>query len=662
LTARFFFAGAFLVSLSAAAASAQTAQPSAQTATARALVHSFASLAISPDGRRVVSVESTDPGPDAVRLPATTIVVRTLATHVRADITCPGKLECRLSAPVWSPDGSRFAYLMRVPKSNESAIWTANADGSGASPWLTGFKGVLGTPRWAPEGTALAVLATANALKETGATQAGAALVGDIGAVKTADVQRIAVLGPSGALRFASPADLFVYEYDWLPNGRGFVATGAHGNGDDNWWVAKLYTIDGASAKAVELYAPALQINAPKVSPDGTTVAFISGIMSDFGSVGGDVYTLPLAGGAATDVTPGIPASPNALAWAGRNDRITFTALAGAENALETVDVATKRTSLVWSAPAGVAADQNLRGSLARDGSTAAAVIQTFERPPEIYAGPVGTWQAVTRENAGIAPSTRAQSVVWSNEGYSVQGWLLAPRSLAAGKKYPLIVEIHGGPSAAASPRFIARGTDKDLLDRGYFLFYPNPRGSYGQGERFTAANVKDFGYGDLRDILAGVDAVERIAPIDDARLGVGGFSYGGFMTMWTVTQTHRFKAAFAGAGIADWQSYYGQNGIDKWMLPFFGASVYDDPAVYARSSPITFIKNVTTPTFVFVGERDVECPMAQSLEFWHALNTLGVPTSFVVYPGEGHGIRLPAHTKDITQRILAWLDHYLGS
>jgi dipeptidyl aminopeptidase/acylaminoacyl peptidase len=143
--------------------------------------------------------------------------------------------------------------------------------------------------------------------------------------------------------------------------------------------------------------------------------------------------------------------------------------------------------------------------------------------------------------------------------------------------------------------------------------------------------------------------------------LAVGGFSYGGYMTMWTVTQTHRFKAAFAGAGIANWQSYYGQNGIDKWMLPFFGASVYDDPAVYARSSPISFIKNVTTPTFIFVGERDVECPMAQSLEFWHALDTLGVPTSLVVYEGEGHGIRLPAHTNDITKRILAWLDRYIG-
>jgi dipeptidyl aminopeptidase/acylaminoacyl peptidase len=123
------------------------------------------------------------------------------------------------------------------------------------------------------------------------------------------------------------------------------------------------------------------------------------------------------------------------------------------------------------------------------------------------------------------------------------------------------------------------------LLERGYALFYPNPRGSFGQGERFTTANVRDFGYGDLRDILAGVDAAEKAAPIEDARLGITGGSYGGFMTMWAVTQTHRFKAAVAGAGIANWLSYYGENGIDAWMLPYFGSSAYQDPAVYAKSS-----------------------------------------------------------------------------
>jgi dipeptidyl aminopeptidase/acylaminoacyl peptidase len=142
--------------------------------------------------------------------------------------------------------------------------------------------------------------------------------------------------------------------------------------------------------------------------------------------------------------------------------------------------------------------------------------------------------------------------------------------------------------------------------------------------------------------------------------VGLTGHSYGGFMTMWAVTQTQRFRTAVAGAGIANWQSYYGENGIDQWMIPFFGASVYDAPQVYARSSPIRYIKQVRTPTLVLVGERDAECPAPQSFEFWHALKTLKVPTQLVVYPDEGHHVRKPEHVHDIARRTIGWFDRYL--
>ena len=185
----------------------------------------------------------------------------------------------------------------------------------------------------------------------------------------------------------------------------------------------------------------------------------------------------------------------------------------------------------------------------------------------------------------------------------------------------------------------------------------PNPRGSYGQGEKFTQANIKDFGYGDLRDILAGMDVLEKRFPIDKNREGLTGWSYGGFMTMFGVTQTTRFRAAVAGAGISDWKSYYGENSIDQWMMPFFGKSVYDDPAVYAKSSAIEYIKNVKTPTLVVVGDRDGECPAPQSFEFWHALRAEGVKTQLVIYPNEGHAFRDPAHRRDVLERALNWFE-----
>jgi dipeptidyl aminopeptidase/acylaminoacyl peptidase len=255
----------------------------------------------------------------------------------------------------------------------------------------------------------------------------------------------------------------------------------------------------------------------------------------------------------------------------------------------------------------------------------------------------------------------KSEPIQWTGDTFPVQGWLLYPAQYDPGKKYPLIVSVHGGPSSEVQPHWPDLGyTPIAFSALDYFVLLPNPRGSYGQGEAFTQANRKDFGYGDLRDILAGVDAVSAKFPIDQQRVGITGWSYGGFMTMFAVTQTQRFHAAVAGAGISNWQSYYGENSIDQWMTPFFGASVYDDPGVYAKSSAIDFIHNVKTPTLVVVGDRDGECPAPQSFEFWHALRAQHVPTQLVVYPDEGHHFNSAAHRRDVLARALQWFEQYM--
>jgi dipeptidyl aminopeptidase/acylaminoacyl peptidase len=302
------------------------------------------------------------------------------------------------------------------------------------------------------------------------------------------------------------------------------------------------------------------------------------------------------------------------------------------------------------------AGDDSMSVSLSKTGNIA-LIRQSFARPPELWAGPSDNLQQISHLNDAIQPAWgKAESIDYTSDGLPIQGWLLYPANFDPSKKYPLIVSVHGGPSSALTPRWPgATYSAIPLSALGYFVFLPNPRGSFGQGERFTQANVKDFGYGDLRDILAGVDLIEKRFPIDRDREGITGWSYGGFMTMFAVTQTTRFRAAVAGAGLSNWQSYYGENSIDQWMLPFFGASVYDDPAVYARSSPINFIKKVKTPTLLLVGDRDGECPAPQSFEFWHALRAQGVPAQLVVYPGEGHHFADPAHQRDLLRRTIGW-------
>ena len=510
------------------------------------------------------------------------------------------------------------------------------------------------------------MLATAGATKEVGAVEAGAAQTGELGG--SSPEQRLAILQPDGTLHWASPPDLFVYEYDWRPDGTGFVGTAAPGDGDNNWWVAKLYAFDAAAGTARVLYtpdSPRQQLAQPTVSPDGHSVSFIGGLMSDFGATGGEAFTLALddPGARPVNVTPGWPATIRSLAWQCGGGGL----LASVLHADQTQLMRLERPVQVQLPAPMLSVQQDLHGkdgrALAWDCRTdiVATIHESFTRAPEIEVSTApDNWHDLTHANAGQSVAASARSVDWTSGGFHVQGWLLTPTGKPAIAKLPMITEIHGGPAWANMPAYLGQGFGRHLLDAGYALFLPNPRGSYGQGEAFTRANVRDFGYGDLRDILSGVDAAERAAPIDDHRLGLTGWSYGGYMTMFAVTQTQRFRAAVAGAGIADWLSYYGENGIDAWMIPYFGASVYADPAVYAKSSPMTFIGQVRTPTLAVVGENDIECPAPQTMEFWHALHDLGVPTASVVYPGEGHRMRDPKHLADLQQRTIAWFGRYL--
>ncbi len=479
--------------------------------------------------------------------------------------------------------------------------------------------------------------------------------------------QRIAVLDvATGQLDQVSPENHHIYDYDWAPDDKTFVTTAAPGPGDNNWWIAQIYKIDIAKGNATSIYKPSFQVAVPRWSPDGKFVAFIEGLMSDEGFHGGDLFTISAGGHDALNRTRGRKSSVSSLFWQ-TPDRILFTEIVGGGSAISELTLANNSVRTIWKGAEDLHAFGNFPNfAISKDGKFAAAERSSFETPPEIWAGLMGEWRQLTSNNSALSATWgKAENLEWTNDGFNIQGWLLSPRQVESGKKYPMVVLIHGGPSSAVTPDWpasfgMSRAIIAALSSRGYYVLMPNSRGSYGQGEEFTRANVKDFGAGDLRDTLAGVDAAIKKYPIDPARLGVTGWSYGGFMTMWTVTQTNRFHGAVAGAGIANWQSYYGQNLIDQWMIPFFGASVYDDPAVYEKSSPIHFIKNVRTPTLVIVGERDAECPAPQSYEFWHALKTLGVTTQLIVYPGEGHLFLEPKNQADRIDQTVAWFDKYL--
>jgi len=632
---------------------------------------------------------------------------RVLSPDTIGDVTNLRPGACPADHPAWSPDGKQLAFLsgcefdsskFRKTKQKNLFLWTL---ANNRIQQLTHLKGELSSLEWSPDGKSIAFLFVENATRRAGALDAMRHWNGVIGEdhIEVQQIARVDVTGQHFESSLVPYPNLHIYEFAWAPDSQRIAFVAAPPPGENNWWGAKLYIKDlgplaSCNSQGICIYNgplipdpvilvdPAqvasplhgLQIAVPRFSADGKQIAFIGGLMSDQGSVGGDiyvaqtddVYAVGLKGPSLRNITANRPASPAWLSW--RDNRsLLITERASGKSHITAIDTTTGKddSALNITLPDDIIAGKDVMDlSLAAHSPNIAVIRSSFDRPPEVWTGAISDLKQLTHLNDSIHPSWgKSESIEYTSEGFHVQGWLLYPADYDPAKRYPLIVSVHGGPSGAVIPHWpSATYGAVPFSALGYFVFLPNPRGSFGQGEKFTQANVKDFGYGDLRDILAGVDLLEKRFPIDKSREGITGWSYGGFMTMFAVTQTHRFKAAVAGAGISNWQSYYGENSIDQWMVPFFGATVYDDPAIYAKSSAINFVKEVRTPTLMVVGDRDGECPAPQSFEFWHALRALGIKTQLVIYPNEGHHFVDHEHQSDVLRRALEWFETYLPS
>jgi dipeptidyl aminopeptidase/acylaminoacyl peptidase len=568
--------------------------------------------------------------------------------------------------PQWSPDNKEIAFISDAQNS-QNQVFVASIVSASVKPLaLTKFDGYISHLKWSGDGRHLSVLYVEKASREPSPMAAENRRVGVVDSLVRRDIQRIAVINRvTKETTLATPADIYVFEYDWSPDVTRFAYTASVPPGDDNWYIAKLYKQSVAKQDAAVVYNPALQIALPKWSPDGKQIAFVEGIMSDQGGTGGEIFTVKADGSIKPiKLTTDRKSTPSWYTW--RPDgNILFTEFVGGATAIATLNITSRKTETVWKGDETVqaTAEATSVSVASQKGSPVLALIRTsFSMLPEVWGGTINKLKQITHINSEADLALpKAQNIEWINENQRVQGWLLFPADYDAAKHYPMLVAVHGGPAWISTPTWSAPDFNTTLYTRlGYFVFFPNPRGSHGQGEKFTQANRRDWGFGDLRDITSGVDTLFSRFPIDKSRVGMLGWSYGGFMSMFAGTQTSRFKAVVAGAGASDWLSYYGQNSIDKWMMSYFGASPYDDPAAYAKSSAMTYIKQTKTPALILVGERDGEAPAPQSFQYWHALKELNVPTQLVVYPDEGHSFYKSENLIDVTFRTIKWFNKYM--
>jgi dipeptidyl aminopeptidase/acylaminoacyl peptidase len=519
----------------------------------------------------------------------------------------------------------------------------------GEADRLTNGKDAVRTFRWAPDGRRIALLMPepkpdARVQREKDK---------DDGRVADRDERhpRVWMLDlATRALAQVTTNNWDIAAIEWLPDGTRLVAVASETPASDSW-SERIYTIDPATGRFTRVAEPRGPIGEIAVSPDGRTIAYVGARVD--GPEPHDLYLQPLDGSAARNLTAATIDRPVSQPLWIDNDTLAVAVARGFTNELAIVpregrpriverlnvnpSIFSRSTSGVWI-----------------------YVGETATRAPELWVKPEGGGaRAVTDLNGkwqSIAIATPEIVKFKSFDGVEIEAALLKPPG-PFGAPRPFVVLVHGGPTGRWADTFEPWG--QLLAEHGYVVLYPNIRGSVGYGQQFVEMNRADWGGGDFKDVMAGVDWAIARGLADPNRLGIGGWSYGGYMAAWAVTQTTRFKAAVSGAPVIDLASEFGtENGsaYDEW---FYGTP-YEKLDGFIKSSPVTFVKNVRTPTLLLQGEADETDPIGQSQQFYRGLKRYGVDSEFVIYPREPHGLREEKHLVDRLNRVVAWYDKYL--
>jgi dipeptidyl aminopeptidase/acylaminoacyl peptidase len=610
---------------------------------------------IAPDGRRVAYVVAETSMAKGEPSPASRVWIAAADESHRPATAGPGTDDL----PRWSPDGTLAFRSDRAVRGTGQIYLQGDADGSPRLPHAFP-TGVLAYD-WSPDGSTIAALvADPAAPRAEGWDQEVVEDESPYARLWLIDVA-------SGDARQVTRGQEHVWEFCWAPDSGSIAVVFSRLPLRRDWYHARLGRVDLGTGQVQTLLEPSGQIARPAWAPDGSTIAVVSCTWSDPGMTGGDVLLVPADGGDSRWLTEESHRSHLSLHWQLDSRSLVTSALERGRVAVCEVAASGRGgTETLWSG------ERSLTGFslVQRDGTlVAAAGFSSLNEPFEAWIGEIeaeAEWRRLSEHNVAIAGTIpgEVETLHWqAPDGLEIQGLLIRPNLRATRGPLPLVTMIHGGPTGHWGYGFPGGGVAAwipGLLARGVAVLMPNPRGSAGWGAGFSRLNHSDMGGGDLEDVLAGVDYCVREGIANPERLGVCGWSYGGYLTAWAVTQTQRFKAAIAGASITDWISFHGTTDIPGFDEAFFRADPYAVDGPYVTRSPIMAVHQVTTPTLFLNGERDRICSVGQPLEMFRALRTLGVPTQCVIYPREGHPIRERAHRHDLLQRGVEWLCRYL--
>ncbi len=604
---------------------------------------SIGDLQLSPDGNRVAMVVSEPAKPTGQRR---NIWIYGFATRGLKQFTASAKSDSR---PRWSPDGRTLAFLSN--RDGETQIYLIPVDGGEARALTEGKTGISSFD-WAPDGKRLAFETTAPKTEEEEKKEKDkddAIVVGKPEARTLFQVIDVA----SKAVTTLVKGTWRISEYVWTPDGASLIVAATDDPRQDVF-SDKIYVVVPSDGKMTLLSSPSGPFGSFRVSPDGKLLAYV-GCRLD-GPDPHDIVVQPLAGGPVTNLTARSIDRPVASFIWENSSRLFAITEEGFGAAFFTVTLDGKAERSDWTPAVLAGAWAKGRNGLAFVGQSATEVPELWVAPAAGQAAKVSHFNKDWDEVKLLKPEIVRYP---SFDKRMIEAALLRPEGSSPAAKLPAVILVHGGPTGAWRDSFDAWG--QLLAGRGFVVLSPNVRGSTGYGHDFMVINRYDWGGGDFKDVMAGADWLVKQGLADPARIGIGGWSYGGYMAAWAVTQTTLFKASVSGAPMTDLAFEYGAEspGVnigDTWAL----GNPYENLKLFQDRSPVTFIKKVKTPTLLLCGENDATDPVGQCYQFHRGLRRYGVETELVVYPREGHGPREEKHRLDVLNRMVGWFEKYL--
>lgn len=629
--------------------------------------------AVSPAGAQILyTVRQWAPSPrDQARLEARTQIWRVPAGGGPArQLTFGDRADTQ---PQWSPDGRHISFISARGEGEDEPrpqLYVMRSDGG--EPWrLTEGKEGVRSYSWSPDSQRIAyvTLDPRTSDQEAAAKRRDDERVFE-GDVRHAHLWSVDLLSRATARVTEGTDFTIVGDASWSPDGTRLVFSAKptdmlRDNRSDVYVVAR-------DTRAIERITnnPGPDTE-PRWSPDGARIAFASELNPGDAIADGTrpsviglrrLTLYEVTNRTLTDASrPDFDLEMGTPEWTSDSRRVLFLSGARAYREVFSYDLSTREYSQLTR-------EKTIQAfSKSKDGSVTALAMDSPTAPTELYVSDAafGNLREVTSTNPQARELSLGQTEVisWkSPDGVEVEGVLLKPVEYRAGQRYPLLVVAHGGPAGAHVNGYRVGGLEggQVLASQGWAVFYPNPRGSTNYGEAFLRANINDWGGGDFRDIMTGVDALVERGIADPDRLAHIGWSYGGYMTAWVITQTNRFKAAMVGAGLTNLVSMYGTNDIPSALISYFGGVPTPSTLpLYMQRSAISHVDKVTTPTLILHGASDERVPVGQAQELFRALKDRGKVTELVLYPREGHGIQEYHHQKDRLERIHAWLAKY---